>query len=188
MSSSHPAEFRKAAVLFAAFADEPHDVLFVERAAHLRRNAGQIGLPGGTVDATDGADPVVTALRELQEELGVSGDRVRVVGVLPELEQQTTGFLVTPIVGVVEPGTLLTIDPSETAGVFTVPLAAILQPGALYEEVELSRMRGITTYAFDYDEHHIWGLTGRILKSFVDAWNAPSSQLRSDIEAAFLHT
>jgi len=175
-------------VILAVFADEPHDVIFIERAGHLRRHAGQIGLPGGSADPLDAQNPATTALRELQEELGVSPERVRVLGALPELEQTSNRFLVTPVVGVVQPGTLLTIDHAETVGVFTVPLGAILEPGAIYEEVELSITRGMKTYALDYDEHHIWGLTGRILKSFVDAWNAERSQLRSDIEAAFINT
>lgn len=161
-------------------------MIFIQRAGHLRRHAGQIGLPGGGVDAIDGENPATTALRELGEELAVGPERVRVVGVLPQVEQTSNRFLVTPVVGVVQPGTLLTIDHAETVGVFTVPLQAILEPGALYEEVELSIARGTKTYALDYDEHHIWGLTGRILKSFIDAWNAPASQLRSDIEAAFI--
>ena len=174
-------------MIFAVFADEPHDVIFIERAEHLRRHAGQIGLPGGTADPLDAQNPVTTALRELEEELGVPPERVRVVGTLPQVEQVSNRFLVTPVVGVVRAGTLLTIDHAETVGVFTVPLAAILEPGAVYEDVEVSRARGRKSYALDYDEHHIWGLTGRILQSFIDAWNAQPSQLRSDMESAFVN-
>ena len=173
-------------MIIAAFADEPHDVIFIERAGHLRHHAGQIGFPGGSADPIDGGNPDTTALREFYEELGVAPERVRVTGRLDEVEQTSNRFLVTPVIGVVRPGTLLTIDHTETVGVFTVPLAAIVEPGAVYEEVELSIARGRKTYALDYDEHHIWGLTGRILKHFVDAWNVPESQLRSDIEAAFI--
>lgn len=160
-------------------------MIFIERAGHLRHHAGQIGFPGGSADPIDGGNPETTALREFYEELGVAPERVRVAGRLDEVEQTSNRFLVTPVIGVVRPGTLLTIDHTETVGVFTVPLAAIVQPGAVYEEVELSIARGRKTYALDYDEHHIWGLTGCILRHFVDAWNAPESQLRSDIEAAF---
>ncbi|MGH7661738.1 MAG: NUDIX hydrolase [Vulcanimicrobiaceae bacterium] len=152
----------------------------------MRRHAGQIGFPGGSADPIDGGNPVTTALREFYEELGVAPDRVRVAGLLEETEQILNRFLVTPVIGVMRPGTLLTIDPAEIAGVFTVPLATIVEPGAVYEDVERSIARGKESYALDYDEHHIWGLTGRILKIFVDAWNAPGSQLRSDIEAAFI--
>lgn len=177
--------WREAAVILAIFADPPHDVIFIERAAHLRYHAGQIGLPGGTADPIDGGEPATTALRELHEELSVEPSRVRIVGRLPQHKQTSNRFLVTPVVGIVEPGTTLTIDHAETVGVFTVPLATIVAPGSIYDDVAMMKLRGMEMYALDYGDHHIWGLTGRILKTFADAWSAPDSQLRADIEAAF---
>ena len=171
--------------MFAIFAAPPHEVIFIERAGHLRRHAGQIGLPGGSADSVDGGEPATTALRELYEELGVNPERVRVVGRLPEERQVSNRFLVTPVVGIVEPGTQLQIDESEIVGVFTVPLQTIVDGDALYEEAQLSTLRGMKMYALDHEGRHIWGLTGRILKSFADAWNAPGSVLRRDVEAAF---
>lgn len=171
-------------MILAISAAPPHDVIFIERAAHLRRHAGQIGLPGGSADPADGGEPATTALRELYEELGVNPERVRVVGRLPEHKQVSNRFLVTPIVGVIEPRTPLRIDEAEIVGVFTVPLDSIVSGDTLYEDAALSALRGTKMYALDHEGHHIWGLTGRILKTFSDAWNAPSSTLRREIEAA----
>ncbi|MGH7716489.1 MAG: NUDIX hydrolase [Vulcanimicrobiaceae bacterium] len=185
MSSSTPEAWIKAAVIFAIFASPPHGVIFIERSPHLRKHAGQIGLPGGRVDPADGDEPRTTALRELHEELGVDAQRVRVVGRLPEVQQDSNRFLVTPVVGVIKPETPLTIDGSEIVGVFTVPLEAILASDGIYEDVEMTKVRGYTTYALDFDGHHIWGLTARILKHFSSAWNDENSVLRSGIEAAF---
>lgn len=179
-------ERRSAAVVIAIFAEPPHDVVFIERAPHLRHHPGQIGLPGGTADPADGDDPKNTGLRELYEELGVAPDRVKIVGRLPALDRISSRFIVTPLIGILEPGTLLTVDHTETVGMFTVPLASILKPDAIYDDVEISRTRGISSYALDYGEHHIWGLTGRVLKHFVDAWNAPNSQLRAAVENALM--
>jgi 8-oxo-dGTP pyrophosphatase MutT (NUDIX family) len=154
-------------------------ILFVERARHLRRHPGQIGFPGGITDPGDARDPVRTALRELAEELGVGAERVAVIGRLGDVEQILYRFIVTPIVGMVEPETSFSIDGEEIVGVFMVPLASILATGAIYEDAEKSAARGRTMYAFDYQGLHIWGLTARILKSFVEAWLAPESTLRS---------
>lgn len=183
---SAPVPWREAAVILAIFADAPHHVIFIQRAAHLRYHAGQIGLPGGTTDPIDGGDPATTALRELHEELNVDLARVRIVGRLPQHKQTSNRFLVTPVIGIVEPGTVLTIDHAETVGVFTVPLATIVAPDSVYDDVEMREIRGMEMYALDYGDHHIWGLTGRILKTFADTWNAPASELRSQIEAAFM--
>lgn len=183
-SSIQPEGWTKAAVILAIFAATPHDVIFIERAGHLRKHAGQIGLPGGTEDPIDDGKPETTALRELYEELGVSSERIRIVGRLPEHEQFSNRFLVTPIVGVIQSGTKLVIDESEIVGFFTVPLDSIVG-NALYEDVQLSLLRGRKMYALDFEGRHIWGLTGRILKTFADTWNAPESSLRRDVEAAF---
>ncbi|HZV76974.1 MAG TPA: CoA pyrophosphatase [Candidatus Babeliales bacterium] len=170
-------QWRRGAVLVPILARIPHSVIFVERAQHLRRHPGQIGFPGGIEDPADAGDPVKTALRELSEELGVETERVKVVGRLPQIEQGVYRFLITPVVGILDDRTRFAVDGEEIVGVFTVPLAAIVASGALHEDPELSNARGTTSYAFDYEDRRIWGFTARVLKSFVDAWNAPNETL-----------
>ena len=172
-------------MLVPVLATPPHSLIFVERAQHLRRHPGQIAFPGGAADASDAGDPVRTALRELEEEIGVESERVRVAGRLPDSKQEFYRFIVTPIVGVLDAATRFLVDGEEIASLFAVPLAAILAAGALYEDTAIIAAHGKTMYAFDYEGRHIWGFTGGILKSFVDAWSEPESALRSAIEAAF---
>ena len=126
-----------------------------------------------------------TALRELEEEIGVAAERVRVVGRLPDSKQELNRFIITPIVGVLDERTLFRVDGEEIASIFAVPLAEILADGGVYEDAAITAARGKSMYAFDYEGRHIWGFTGRMLKSFVDAWNAPEFALRRAVEAAF---
>ena len=175
--------WRRGAVLLPILASPPFGVLFVERARHLRRHPGQIGLPGGIFDAADDEDPERAALRELREEVGVPADLVSVVGRLPDVEQWMNRFIITPMVGTLDPETRFAVDGEEIAGVFVVPLAELVAAGAVYEDLEIGETRGKPMYAFDFEGRHIWGLTGRILKSFVDAWSVPHSPLRGAIEA-----
>jgi 8-oxo-dGTP pyrophosphatase MutT (NUDIX family) len=173
----------RAAVVLAIVASPPHGVVFLERAAHLRNHPGQIGLPGGRVDPDD-AHPEAAALRELHEEIGVPAQRVRVVGVLPEIEQRVGPFLVTPFVGVIAPETPFTIDPSETASLFTVPLERLVEPNAIRNGTVHVEDAIVETLVFTHEERVVWGLTGRILRMFVDAWHDPKNVLRARIEAA----
>jgi 8-oxo-dGTP pyrophosphatase MutT (NUDIX family) len=176
---------RYAAVVLAIFADAPHRVVFVERAAHLRDHPGQIALPGGSVDPSDGDDRRITALRELEEEIGIPPGAVRLVGRLPDVHQRrANNFTVTPFAGVIAAGTKLTIDESETAALFTVPLAELVATGAVHEGIEIVGENHVDTYVFDYHDRHIWGLTGSILHGFVTAWHEPGSVIRSAIEGA----
>jgi len=176
---------RYAAVVLAIFADAPHRVVFVERAAHLRDHPGQIALPGGSVDPGDGDDRSVTALRELEEEIGIPPQAVRLVGRLADVHQRrANNFTVTPFAGIVTPGTKLAIDESETAALFTVPLAELVAPGAVHDGIEIVGEHHVDTYVFDYHDRHIWGLTGSILHAFVTAWHASGSPIRAAIEGA----
>jgi 8-oxo-dGTP pyrophosphatase MutT (NUDIX family) len=159
---------KRGAVLVPILAEHPLSVIFVERAAHLRRNPGQVGFPGGRAEPTDGGDPVRTALREMSEELGVAPECVNVVGQLSELVQRSSGLIITPVIGVLSADApRFAADGDEIVGAFAVPLSLIAANSAS---------------SLDYEGRHIWGFTARILKSFVDAWNAPDSALRNAIE------
>ncbi|MEO6834382.1 MAG: CoA pyrophosphatase [Candidatus Tumulicola sp.] len=159
---------RRAAVVIAIFRAAPHGIVFVERAAHLRDHPGQIGLPGGGVNPED-RDLEATALRELHEEVGIEPARATIVAELPMLQQRlVNNFDVTTFVAIVEAGAL-TIDAAETAGVFVVPLATLLEQGVREGRVDYAGVR-VQSLVLDHDGHRIWGLTARILRSFVVAW------------------
>ena len=174
---------RTAAVALSIIATPPRGIIFVERASHLRDHPGQIGLPGGSVDPADGGDLERTALRELREEVGVVPERVTIVARLPQVSQRVNTFDVTPFVAVIAPGPF-TIDGDETAGMFTVPLAVVVSEALRFGTIELAE-RIVDSHILDYDGKRVWGLTGRILRSFVDHWNDDASGVRAAIEAQF---
>jgi 8-oxo-dGTP pyrophosphatase MutT (NUDIX family) len=174
------AKRRAAAVVLPIFAIPPHGVLFVERAAHLRHHPGQIGLPGGTLDPQDEGDLERGALRELEEEVGIEPARVTIVGRLPTVQPRVNLFDVTPFVAIVAPGELR-IDPSETAGFFTVPLATVCSEALRDGHVSIAGFE-VETPLLDYEGRRIWGVTGRILRDFVDTWNDAGTGLRERIE------
>jgi 8-oxo-dGTP pyrophosphatase MutT (NUDIX family) len=177
---------RPAAVVIPIYADPPHEVVFVERARHLRRHAGQIAFPGGAVDDEDGGDHARAALRELEEEIGLPPASVAIVGQLEPIRQQRNIFNVTTFVAVVAPGTPLVVDLNEASAAHRVPLAAILEPGAVHPGVEVIDGRHIQTILFDYGSMHVWGLTGQILNAFVRRFHAAGSPLRAALERRLL--
>ena len=174
-------ERRPAAVVIPIFSAPPFDVLFVERAPHLRRHAGQIAFPGGAVDAGD-ADHAAGALRELHEEVGIPAGAVTLVGRLPEIRQERNVFAVTPFVAIVQAGTPLVVDANEASAVHHVPLAEILRPGAIRIGVHEDGQRRIETFILDRGPLRVWGLTARILHAFVEHVRAEPSALRRAIE------
>lgn len=147
-------------------------VLLTQRTDHLAHHPGQISFPGGRLEESDGGDAVIGALRETTEEIGLAGERVAVLGRLDEYITGT-GFVVTPVVGVIEPPFDLVLDPFEVAEVFEVPLAFVLDPAnhKLNRLVVEGRHRPF--WAMTYDERVIWGATAGILVNLSDVLGRP---------------
>jgi len=119
----HPAH---ASVLIPLVLRDEPTVLLTRRTDHLTDHPGQISFPGGRAEPED-ADAVATALREAHEEIGLVPSEVEVLGTLP-IYTTVTAFIVTPVVGLLQPGFELMPDPFEVAEVFEVPLAFIMNP------------------------------------------------------------
>ena len=156
----------KPAAVLLLVVNHPADptVIFTQRTAHLVDHAGQISFPGGRCDEGD-CDPEDTALREAEEEIGVTRDRVEILGRLPEYHT-STGYRVTPIVGWAEPPLTYRPDPHEVADVFEVPLAFLLDSGNHRYESAFFKGRMRKYWAMPYGERFIWGATAGMLVTF----------------------
>ena len=156
-----------AAVLFPiVLRDNGYTVLLTQRTAHLRDHAGQVSFPGGRVEETD-ATPLDTALRETEEEIGLTRNHVEVLGYLPEY-CTGTGFRVVPVVGVVTPPFDLRPDPFEVAEVFEVPLSFLLDQSN--HQRHSVHLRGALRhyFAMPYGDYFIWGATAGMIRSLTE--------------------
>jgi 8-oxo-dGTP pyrophosphatase MutT (NUDIX family) len=145
-------------------------VLLTQRTAHLSAHAGQISFPGGRIEADD-ADPIAAALRETEEEVGLSRDRISVVGRL-DTYVTGTGFEITPIVGIVAPPYKLTIDPYEVAEAFEVPLSYVLDARNHHRVERESAGRTRIFFTLPYEGRNIWGATAGMLVNLAEVLNA----------------
>jgi 8-oxo-dGTP pyrophosphatase MutT (NUDIX family) len=153
---------RPAAVLVPVVDYPQPTVLLTQRSAHLNDHAGQISFPGGKIDATD-ASPLDTALREAEEEIGLSREFIDPIGYL-DLYGTSFGFRILPAVARIKPGFKLHINQSEVDDVFEVPLAFLMNP--VNHQTHSKEFRGIerSYYAMPYEERYIWGATAGILR------------------------
>ena len=154
-----------AAAVLVPIVDHPEGltVLLTRRSSNMRTHSGQISFPGGRIEAID-AGPLAAALRETEEEIGLGRERITFAGYLqPHLV--LTGFWVTPVVGFVQPGFELKLDPREVAGTFEVPLEHILDFTNHRSRERLIGETPVQVYDIPFGEHNIWGATAGILIS-----------------------
>jgi 8-oxo-dGTP pyrophosphatase MutT (NUDIX family) len=154
--------FRAAAVLVPLVEREDGmTVLLTKRAEHLSDHPGQISFPGGRIDPDD-ADPETAALREAREEVGLSSDRVQVIGRLATYRTRT-GFEITPVVGLVTPPFEVAPDPYEVAEIFEVPLEFLLDPANAQRHSRIWKGMERYFWVFPYTHYYIWGATAGML-------------------------
>jgi 8-oxo-dGTP pyrophosphatase MutT (NUDIX family) len=161
---------RAAAVLVPVVARAPLTMLFTLRTVHLPSHAGQIAFPGGKVDPTD-ADPVATALREAEEEIGLSRAFVEPLGFL-DTYRTGTGFGIVPVVALVAPGFSLELNTHEVADAFEVPLAFLLDAANHQLHSRLWQGRERHFYAMPYEERFIWGATAGMIRNMHERFAA----------------
>jgi 8-oxo-dGTP pyrophosphatase MutT (NUDIX family) len=143
-----------------------YTVLLTQRTAHLEHHAGQISFPGGRAEEGD-ASPVETALREAEEEIGLQRRHVVEIAGFLDLYQTVTGFLVTPVVGLVTPPFDLRLDAFEVAEAFEVPLEFILDPRHHEHRSMSYKGQQRRYYVIPYEDRFIWGATAAMLVGFA---------------------
>ena len=162
-----------ASVLVPLILRDTVSVLLTQRTDHLTDHPGQISFPGGRAETQD-ADAIATALREAHEEIGLHARDIEVLGALPTYTTGT-GFIVTPVVALIEPPFTIEADPFEVAEVFEVPLAFLMTPAHhRHHAVEAGGIRreflsmpwegaGANSQPRRY---FIWGATAAMLRNF----------------------
>jgi 8-oxo-dGTP pyrophosphatase MutT (NUDIX family) len=161
---------KRAAVLLLIGADEVGEpsLLMTQRTETVETHKGQMALPGGTVDP--GEDVIQAALRETEEEVGISVPEIEVLGRLPELSTPT-GFQITPVVGTLRNGTAsveMKISAHEIAEAFWIPLAVLRHPTTYRSEMLRVGAVNYPIHVYQVDRYRIWGATGSMIKNLLD--------------------
>ncbi|MDR1355374.1 MAG: CoA pyrophosphatase [Propionibacteriaceae bacterium] len=155
--------------LFSDAADP--DILFTARAAELRKHPGQISFPGGARDTAD-YDPSGTALRETFEEVGLTAERVHMLGRLPATQVRVSRFAVVPMVAWWSGNDSLSVNLAEVAAVYRWPVSLLVDPNYRVTALHPS---GFTGPAWRIDGTFLWGFTAHVVDQLLTlgGWNRP---------------
>lgn len=164
MMTERASSLRKASVLIPITrprSGRASEIVLTVRSENLNSHPGQVSLPGGSEEATD-SDVVATALRESEEEIGLAQDNVEVIGRLGDMALPS-GFQITPIVGLIEPGLEFVPCPIEVAEIFHVPLSLMMNPSSYKSTSMTYDNHARRILELQFERFRIWGATAAIL-------------------------
>ncbi|HXM56307.1 MAG TPA: CoA pyrophosphatase [Candidatus Dormibacteraeota bacterium] len=140
------------------------EVWAIKRTDGLRHHAREIAFPGGQADDGD-VDLRDTALRELEEELGISRDQVRVLGAMGPVPTATSRFTLNPYLVLVTEGAVARPQVSEVAALIRMPLADFFAGRVPYRAVELAD--GRRSPIFEFELGAMYGASAHILDELL---------------------
>jgi len=162
-------KFKKAAVLVLLVCIEGEwNLLFTKRSETLKNHRGQVSFPGGAVEYQD-RDIFSTAIREAEEEIGISEKNLYIIGKMPEF-LTISDFAVTPVVAVLDWPIPLVISKGEVSKVFSIPIKWLQQPNIFEERVYTlpNGLHGEVIFFEPYDDEILWGISAKITVEFID--------------------
>ena len=162
---------RPAAVLVPIVLRAQLTVMLTQRSHDMPSHPGQISFPGGKLEECD-ATPVACALREAQEEIGLTSEFVEPLGYLDSY-RTGTGFQISPVVAFVRPGFSTALDAREVLEMFEVPLGFLMDQANHQKHSREWRGRQRFYYAMPYEGRYIWGATAGMLKNLHERLFAP---------------
>lgn len=129
---------------------------------------GQVSYPGGMKDDED-ADHEATALRETEEELGISRDQVEIWGRCPPMESANR-VTCQPIIGYLGSVDVnrLEYNPKEVGDVFTIPLRYLCDENN-FRYTQFRTGKGYVIPVFLGGKYKVWGLTAGVTHIFLSA-------------------
>ena len=159
-------------------AGEPH-LLLTRRALHLDRDPGLMALPGGYVEP--GEDPLATAVREAEEEVGLYAAEVDITSCLGVFSRSRTGLKIAAYLGWVDSSCQLRASADEVHEIFEVPLATLIREGSAWREewhsADEARVVHFFADAGVLGDNLIWGLTAAIIWRLLERLEASIADL-----------
>lgn len=152
--------------------------ILIRRTLYNGVHSGQVSLPGGKYEPHD-SDLIFTAVRETEEETGVSSKKIEVIGKLTPLYIPVSNYCVQPVVGVLKSKPSFERNYKEVEEIFSVKLKTLMDPKCLIKENSIyENERYIQAPYFHYNNLKIWGATAMILSEFIE--------LHGDIKKRFM--
>jgi len=167
--------FTRSAVLFSIipYEDKPYDLILIHRSNLGTRHRGEMSFPGGKFEVDKDKTLRDTALRETEEEIGVSRDSIKIIGCLDDFPTMTK-YIITPFVAVIDKNQQLIREEREVQRILKIPIDFFTSKTEFREQaVDLDGNKFPVFYFNYFDKNNgqkytVWGATAYMIMTFIE--------------------
>ncbi len=167
--------FTSSAVLFSIvpYKDKPYDLILIHRTNIGTRHRGEMSFPGGKFEGGKDKSLKDTALRETEEEIGVSGERIKILGCLDDFPTMTK-YIITPFVAVIDKNQKLIKDEREVQRILKIPIDFFTSKTQFREQAIDVDGNKFPVFYFNYrdqengQKYTVWGATAYMIVTFIE--------------------
>ena len=167
--------FTSSAVLFTIIPNEnkPYELVLIHRSDKGTRHRGEMSFPGGKFEPQFDKSLRETALRETEEEIGVSRDKVKILGCLDDFPTMTR-FIITPFLGIIEKNQVLIRDEREVQKILKIPIDFFTSKINFQEQAVDIEDKKFPIFYFNYidnensQKYTVWGATAYLIVLFIE--------------------
>ena len=156
--------------------NSPWHILLTRRTNHVADHKGQVAFPGGRSEPNE-EEPILTALREAQEEIGLNPEDVKILGTLSTI-QTISNYLVTPVVGVIPWPYNFKLEEREVSKIFILPLVWLANSQNYHIKNRSVKFPNSSTpiqlnvcYYKPYNNETLWGVSAEITHQLISKLN-----------------
>ncbi|MFZ4725578.1 MAG: NUDIX hydrolase [Paludibacter sp.] len=161
---------RKSAVLILFYHDEDElKMIVIRRSVYVGIHSGQIAFPGGRYEDEDG-DVRVTALREIEEEIGIPEEKIEIISRLSDIYVPPSNFLISVFVGYLAEKPKYKIDEREVDEVIEIPFSDFFLPNVIKQkDFFVNSIKAVSNAPyFDVTNAEIWGASAMVISELLD--------------------
>ena len=167
--------FTSSAVLFSIvpYKNKSFELILIHRTDRGTRHRGEISFPGGKFESQTDKSLLETALRETEEEIGVSRDKVEILGCLDDFPTMTK-YIITPFIAIIDKNQKLVKEEREVRRILKVPIDFFIKKENFKEQAVDIGGNKFPIFYFNYidnksnDKYTIWGATAYMISTFIE--------------------
>ncbi|MFX0141562.1 MAG: NUDIX hydrolase [Candidatus Hodarchaeota archaeon] len=167
--------FTSSAVLFSIipYYDQPYKLILIHRSEKGTRHRGEMSFPGGKFDPVLDKSLRDTALRETEEEIGVSRENIKIIGCLDDFPTMTK-YIITPFIGIINKDQKLVKDDREVQEIVKIPIDFFIKRINFKEQAVDINGKMFPIFYFNYIKKKngklftVWGATAFLISTFLE--------------------